>query len=452
MGDDRHLTLDLLRAISRGERSSGDLTVLALAHLFGLCPACRNAFESWRRELGEGVASPSLEEYDAPFERARARLAEGPATCGPGEGPAEEAEARKRVRELLALPRDVRAERIRRTPGRYAGPALADLLLDEARSHVPGRPAEARAVAALAQAVLQHENATPYATELYARSLAHQANALRAQGELRLSDPLFQAGRYLLKPQAGGDPLVLTELDHMEGVLRRDQRRFDEAEILVSRAIAGYRMLGRSREQGQALLSLGVIFETRGDLERAIGSLREAEECFSPGIDDRSLWSVRHNLAYYRYRAGQPERAREVFEASRELYERFPDAFTQLRRLWLEGHLSRAEGDPEGAESAYRAARDGFLREGIGFDAALAALDLATLYAEEGRTGELKRLAEEIVPVFEAQDVHREAAAALMLFQDAVRAEQVTLRHILELIRYLELARRDPAFAFRRPA
>jgi hypothetical protein len=48
--------------------------------------------------------------------------------------------------------------------------------------------------------------------------------------------------------------------------------------------------------------------------------------------------------------------------------------------------------------------------------------------------------------------VHREAAAALMLFQDAVRTEQVTLGYVLELTRYLQRARLDPALQFRVPA
>jgi hypothetical protein len=56
------------------------------------------------------------------------------------------------------------------------------------------------------------------------------------------------------------------------------------------------------------------------------------------------------------------------------------------------------------------------------------------------------------VPVFEAQDVHREAATALMLFQDAVRSDQVTLGYLLELSGYLERARMDPTLAFRSPA
>jgi hypothetical protein len=106
----------------------------------------------------------------------------------------------------------------------------------------------------------------------------------------------------------------------------------------------------------------------------------------------------------------------------------------------------------EAAEDAFRAVQRGFLEQGVGYDAAMASLDLAFLYAERGRTAELKRVAEEIVPVFEAQDVHREAAAALMLFQEAVRQERASVRFLGELSRYLEQARRDPELRFRQSA
>jgi hypothetical protein len=152
------------------------------------------------------------------------------------------------------------------------------------------------------------------------------------------------------------------------------------------------------------------------------------------------------------HEAGQSAEARHLLRESSDLYTRHGDPLTLLRRLWLEADLLKAEGDVSAAETAYRAVRDGFLAQGIGYDAALSALDLALLYAQERRTPELKQLVEEIVPVFEAQDVHREAATALMLFQDAVRSDQVTLGYVLELSRYLERARMDPTLAFRSPA
>lgn len=105
----------------------------------------------------------------------------------------------------------------------------------------------------------------------------------------------------------------------------------------------------------------------------------------------------------------------------------------------------------ENAEEGFRLVRDGFLQEGNAYDAALVALELATMYAEQGRTGEVKALAEEMVPAFEAQDVHRETLAALILFRDAARTEKVTLAFLGELATYLEHACLDPAQPFHRP-
>ncbi len=67
----------------------------------------------------------------------------------------------------------------------------------------------------------------------------------------------------------------------------------------------------------------------------------------------------------------------------------------------------------------------------------LAGLDLALLYVHQDRTAEVKRLAEEMVPIFMAQDVHREATAALLLFQEAARREAVSAAMLTELLAYL---------------
>ena len=81
------------------------------------------------------------------------------------------------------------------------------------------------------------------------------------------------------------------------------------------------------------------------------------------------------------------------------------------------------------------------MRQGIGYDAAMVSLDLALLYLQDGRTGEVRRVAEEMVTIFSAQDIHREATAALLLFQDAARREAVTAEMVREVAGALEAAR-----------
>ena len=86
--------------------------------------------------------------------------------------------------------------------------------------------------------------------------------------------------------------------------------------------------------------------------------------------------------------------------------------------------------------------------ERVGFDAALVSLDLAALYARQGRTDEVKRLATEMVPIFESRDVHQEALAALLLFREAAEAEQVTLGLVDRIVTFLQRARLDPELRF----
>jgi len=55
----------------------------------------------------------------------------------------------------------------------------------------------------------------------------------------------------------------------------------------------------------------------------------------------------------------------------------------------------------------------------MGYDAALVSLHLALLYTKEGRAAAVAELAREMIPIFEAQDIHREALAALTVFRQA---------------------------------
>jgi hypothetical protein len=72
---------------------------------------------------------------------------------------------------------------------------------------------------------------------------------------------------------------------------------------------------------------------------------------------------------------------------------------------------------------------------------ALRAVPLVLLFL---LTAEVKRLARQMIPIFQAQDVHREALAALALFRKAARREEVTVEQLLRLVKYLQEARNDP--------
>jgi hypothetical protein len=88
--------------------------------------------------------------------------------------------------------------------------------------------------------------------------------------------------------------------------------------------------------------------------------------------------------------------------------------------------------------------REAFVTEGIGYDAALVSLELAILLAEEGRAAELRDLADEMLPIFQTQDVHREALAALTLFRQAAAREEASPDLVRRINHFLARARYDP--------
>ncbi len=79
----------------------------------------------------------------------------------------------------------------------------------------------------------------------------------------------------------------------------------------------------------------------------------------------------------------------------------------------------------------------------MGYDAALVSLDLALLFAQEGCHEDLKRLASELMPIFEARDVHREAIVALLMFRQACEEERVTVDLVRQFAAYLRRERRE---------
>ena len=82
--------------------------------------------------------------------------------------------------------------------------------------------------------------------------------------------------------------------------------------------------------------------------------------------------------------------------------------------------------------------RDGFIKQEIPFDAALVSLDLAAVYLKQDRIHELKRLAAEMLAVFQSLVIHPEALAAYTLFSEAVRRERVSFRFILDLAEFFK--------------
>ena len=119
-----------------------------------------------------------------------------------------------------------------------------------------------------------------------------------------------------------------------------------------------------------------------------------------------------------------------------------------LRLLWPEARIAASLGETRTAVEIFQRLRREFAHRGIAYDAALVTLELTALYAQEGRTAEVRRLSVEMVRIFRAQKVPREALAALLFFQKAAEHERVTATLAREVAAFLEQARTDPGLRF----
>jgi len=98
------------------------------------------------------------------------------------------------------------------------------------------------------------------------------------------------------------------------------------------------------------------------------------------------------------------------------------------RRLWKLGEpgpeIAAEEPPPpeprkdwKEAEAALRDAHRAFLAEGKGAEAAAALLDLAALYARQGRTAEILPLTRDMLPILQTRGLRKGVVAALICFR-----------------------------------
>lgn len=326
-----------------------------------------------------------------------------------------------------------------------------ELLVERASETSIRNPAQAEDLGSLALRLADHLDPGRYGAELIedlrARAWAYLGNAYRIKSDLQAAEAAFVSAYEHLK-KGTNDTLERAILQDLEASLRRDQQRFDEALGLLQRAVSTFLQSSQQHRAGRSLLKIDDVYHHMGSLEKGIPLIYQALGLIDPEQEPRLLLCARHNLIDALAETGRHLEAQGLYRTTRSLYRSFPDAWTQNRRKWVKGKIARGLKQAEQAESLFLAARDGFIAEGIPYDTALVSLELATLYAEQGRTADLKRLAGEMVPIFSSLHIHREALAALAYLKQAVEAERASLELVSGVAAYLRRAQYDPALRF----
>jgi tetratricopeptide (TPR) repeat protein len=355
---------------------------------------------------------------------------------------------------LEALPHAERLALVRADPELQSWP-LGQRLVETCLDLVYAEASRATELAELAIALSQTLDPGRYGGELIsdfkAKAWACLGEVLRSRADLRGADEAFAVAENLLAAGTG-DILEEARLLELKAALRRDQLRLDEAHTLLDDVLAVYRQFRDFHQVGRAFVQKGSVYGAANDLEPAIRWLRKGLGLIDPTRERRLELSARHSLMLFLHESGRDQEAWFLLKASRPEFVEHGGELLKLRLRWLEGKIQQSLDRFLEAEEALVEARRGFIEQGDGFWAALVCLDLAALYAAQSRAAEMRRLAEEMLPLFQSRDIHREAIAALIVFQQAVRMEKLSADLLDEIRSFLRRARTDHQLRFEYPA
>jgi len=326
--------------------------------------------------------------------------------------------------------------------------ALAERLCNASTTAAAHRASDALRLARLAVLVAE-QSPGPESCRLRLRGWCEPflANALRVGGDLPGSERTFASAEDLWERGVGGDPAGLLDptrpLD-LKASLLRQQGQFVEAIHLIDQALAGSPPDAAAR----LLIKKAATHTRAGDYERALEVLGQAEPRIDSEGDQRLLFLHRSNWALNLCNLDCYEAAEPLVVLVEVLAADLGNELDALRAHWLRGRTWAGLGRRPEALAILTQVRQYFRTEEIAYDFALASLEVAVLYMEQGRTRLVRELSKEMLWIFEEQKVHAEALAALALFRQAAEEEVVQTEWTRRLIKYLYRAQHNPKLRF----
>lgn len=352
---------------------------------------------------------------------------------------AEKASAPAQLAELLAMPNHERETAVA-SQARFHTYSLASYTLERCEKVVFHDPAMAGELARLARTVAEQADprecgGTAALADLVAYAMAMEANAARVGGNLHEAFSMFLQSRHT-QDHGGADPDLSSRIDLLEASLRRDLRQFPAAFELLDRAERGFVALNDRNLQARVIINRANVYLVTRELAQVVENLRKA----LPLAQDPWLaLIVRHNLIFALVECGCAREAADLYDSSRDLYLLYNDPLTVSRRMWAEGLIARElEEDLDKAERLLTQVMDRLTEHGYALDAAVAGLDLVMVYARRGENAQVFRVASDLVGLFQSNEIHPEALAALKAVQQAAERQSVTsklLAHAADRVR-----------------
>ena len=283
--------------------------------------------------------------------------------------------------------------------------------------------------------------------DLRARALAELANAQRITGDLTGAERGVREALQLRR-EGSQDRFLGAHLLTIQATIFGSSRRFPEALELLAKVEKTYAALGNPHKAGQAAVQRGLYTGYAGNAEEAVQHLRRALALIDEDADPQLALAAVHNLARSLAECGDFRAARTLLFNNRARYNQHADHIILLKRTWLEGQIDAGLGNFDRAAKRLAEAMQSLEEAELGYQAALAALDLAAVWLEQNRSPIAATLVEQAAETFAAIGINRELLGALLLLQRACergRAEAAMVHRLATQLRHLE---HDPSARF----
>jgi len=276
---------------------------------------------------------------------------------------------------------------------------------------------------------------------------AFLGNARRVRSDLDGGEQAFAVSTQLRQEEGHGPIREAWRLFDLEASLRIDLRQHSEALHLLAQASQEAPQAGAV--QARLLSQIAHVHEAMDDSESALRMFQQAASLVDREADEpRLVWMVQSNLMGSLCEVGRASEAAPMLPELRVLAAQVGHGLCRIRLRWIEAKIAAGLGQLDEAVEGLSFVRSAFAKETIRYDEALASMELAELYLQQGRTTDVKRLVLEMEPVFRDKRVHQEAQKALGLFRRAVEMETVTAEMVRRVAVYLRRAQNDPRLQF----
>ena len=176
--------------------------------------------------------------------------------------------------------------------------------------------------------------------------------------------------------------------------------------------------------------------------------MREGLQLIEAEKDPRLAASAKLSIVYALVDCGDFQEAGRILLASGLRQTFAADLLSLLKLRWVEGKVLAGLGKLGPAERTFEQVREEFLLREREYDAALVGLELAAVWLRQGKTAQVRELAEEIYETLRDLGVHHEAFKAAFFLREAGRQQVLTLDLLRKVHQFLVRLEWQPLLRF----